>query len=79
MKFIKCVIEVRPFLLLVDCMAACKKVHQRACLGSMSTGQEGSIRIQQQHLHPQALGASGLCVAFEVTGCSSQWMPSYGL
>ena len=31
------------------------------------------LRTQQKHPHPQVLGASGLCVAFEAAGCFGEW------
>ena len=71
MKFIRCVMEVRPLRLLVDCMAACAYIvvsHFRSPHRPSSKGDH--LRTQQKRPHPQALGAAGLCVAFEAADCS---------
>lgn len=74
MKFIRCVIEVRPFRLLVDCMAAftCSIISH---LGNYqwSDSMDGHLRTQQKHPHPRALGVFDVCVAFEAADCYEVW------
>ena len=75
MKFIKWVIEVRPFRLLVDCMAAysTQNISYDLC-GFCVRNLIFCSRIQQQHPHPQAGAAFGLCAVSSETDYSSQQM-----
>ena len=83
MKFIKCVIDVRPLRLLEDCMAAYQwKTVSQLCGYLAPKLQWRYVRIQQKHPHPQALVAFGPCVASgkteyfeELMGSRERWIP----
>lgn len=72
--------EVRPFRLLVDCMAAypggkvshTHQIHKDVAIASC-------LRTQQQHPHPQALAAVDPYSASEVIECFSQRLVRNGM
>ena len=68
MKFIRCVIDVRPLRLLADCMAVCPITYVSHFVG-LNQCEKLYSRLQQQHPHPRALVDAGPCAVSEATGC----------